>query len=231
MSGERYESRRRGAWVHWVPLAVTVAAATVGVAAWMLSQRDNEEDEVDHVAGLDYDNADYGDNPEYGSSRGPPKPTRPGPDTDSSWGAKMSGALRRTPSPQQIFDTAGKSVAAGVAAASSAVGSALASIREEDRGGFADHETWAQEADAKKKEPKKSGRKRKTVAIVVSAEGAGVEAGDGFVEHAVSEPTPCAVPADLAVHLVAHSGTQRLCQYQALCPDLCAGSEGDGLDE
>ena len=63
----------------------------------------------------------------------------------------MSGALRRTPSPQQFFDSAGKTVAAGMAAAGAAVGSALAAIREEDKGAYADHETWSEEADAKKK--------------------------------------------------------------------------------
>ncbi len=48
--------------------------------------------------------------------------------TGPGWREKMSGALRRTPSPQQLFGSAGKTVAAGVAAAGAAVGSALASI-------------------------------------------------------------------------------------------------------
>ena len=65
----------------------------------------------------------------------------------------MSGALRRTPSPHQLLGNAGKTVAAGVAAAGAAVGSALASIREDDKNAYADHETWSEEADAKKTKP------------------------------------------------------------------------------
>ncbi|KAG7151385.1 hypothetical protein HYQ46_012838 [Verticillium longisporum] len=70
-------SRRRGVWSHWVPLAVTVTVATVGVATWVWSQRkdDNQVSEQDDHVGLDYDNADYGDNPAYGSSTRGPKPS------------------------------------------------------------------------------------------------------------------------------------------------------------
>ena len=103
----------------------------------------------------------------------------------------MSGALRRTPSPQQIFDGASKRVVAGVAAAGAAVGGALASITEEEKGGYEDHTRWSEEADsqngASRKGPElrdtenvtvtgqlrtssKGNKKRKTVAIVVSAE-------------------------------------------------------------
>ncbi|KAK7746939.1 hypothetical protein SLS53_002127 [Cytospora paraplurivora] len=190
--------RRNGAWSHWVPLAVTVTVATVGLAAWLWSQRSNNEDEEDGEDGttqhLDYEHADYGDNAPYGASgdrasaRAPPsfrselredeigygttQPDTIGP----GWGARVSGALRRTPSPQNFLDRAGKTVAAGVAAAGTAVGSALAAIREEDKAAFADHETWSEEADAKKEkspvsQSRESGnKKRKTVAIVVSAD-------------------------------------------------------------
>lgn len=193
--------RRNGLWSHWVPLAVTVTVATVGVAAWIWSQRNNEEEEDAAIAhDLDYEHGDYGDNPPYGVSgsdgvsRGAPpsfkSDLRPGeteygvtqgpglaPDTTGStgWGSRMSGALRRTPSPQHILDRAGKTVAAGVAAAGTAVGSALSAIREEDKTAFADHETWSQVADSKKATPsvsqtRDSGKRRKTVAIVVSAD-------------------------------------------------------------
>ena len=108
----------------------------------------------------------------------------------------MSGALRRTPSPQQIFDGARRNVVAGVSAAGAAVGGALSSIREDDRAGFEDHSRWSEEADsqngkqADRKGPElrdtessttvtarqtaqsgtKPSGKRRTVAIVVSAE-------------------------------------------------------------
>ncbi|KAG6034015.1 hypothetical protein E4U41_006710 [Claviceps citrina] len=191
MSPNDRGSSRRGVWSHWVPLAVTLTVATAGLAVWVWSQR-KEEDEnaIDHEYGLDYENADYGDNPPYGaSSRDSKAPSQPSrhesqrPDDAASyglatahgdvsapgWGARMSGALRRTPSPQQFFDSTGKTVAAGVAAAGAAMGKALASIREEDRG-YGEN-PWSEEADAKKdRTPNPRDRRRKAVAIVVSAD-------------------------------------------------------------
>lgn len=206
--------RRRGVWSHWVPLAVTVTVATVGVAAWIWSQRSNEDEEEEAITQhLDYEHADYGDNPPYGatgdvnSTRAPPSfrselrseevgygITEVADTTGSTtWSARMSGALRRTPSPQNILDRAGKTVAAGVAAAGTAVGSALAAIREEDKAAFADHETWSEEADAKKthlaqgREP--HSKRRKTVAVVVSADTQLDPLDeDGYHEHAVWSP-------------------------------------------
>ncbi|KAI1813059.1 hypothetical protein GGS20DRAFT_554868 [Poronia punctata] len=197
-SYESSRSRRRGVWSHWVPLAVTLTIATVGVAAWAWSQRNNDEEEGDVApADLDYDNADYGENPAYGANRGDPrqshvKPSVAGDDASygigevhpeasgvaAGWGAQMSGALRRTPSPQQFLSNAGKTVAAGVAGVGAVVGSALASIREEDKNAYADHETWSEEAEARKEKtssrssprPHDSGKHRKTVVIVVSAD-------------------------------------------------------------
>lgn len=97
----------------------------------------------------------------------------------------MSGALRRTPSPQQFFDSAGKTVAAGAAAAGAVMGKALASIREEDKH-YGESNPWSEEADAKKdRSVPSSGKRRKTVAIVVSADGRSTEThDDGFQEHA-----------------------------------------------
>jgi hypothetical protein len=122
----------------------------------------------------------------------------------------MSGALRRSPSPQQIFDGASRTVVAGVAAAGAAVGSALSSIREEDKNAYKDHRTWQEEAEARAKagntaaereiemrlggEPgvastrvQQSNGKRKTVAIVVSADASldFDEDESSFHEHAV----------------------------------------------
>ncbi|KAI1115445.1 hypothetical protein F5Y14DRAFT_410601 [Nemania sp. NC0429] len=212
MSHESSRSRRRGVWSHWVPLAVTVTVATVGVAAWVWSQRGRtEEDETDAApADLDYENADYGDNPPYGvdtrdtrQSTAKPAADRGGvndgdgdgdvhPEASglaAGWGAQMSGALRRTPSPQQFFSTAGKTILTGVAS----VGTALASIREDGGGAYADHETWSEEAEVRREKPSPKpstrppnpGQHRKTVAIVVSAD-TGVDDFDEqeFHEHA-----------------------------------------------
>lgn len=220
MSPPYESSRRRGVWSHWVPLAVTLTIATVGVAAWVWSQRkDDEREEAEQVAeyqDLDYENADYGDNPPYGASKDGPDPKSPGfggvqpRSGDTGYGAAQPAAesstsywaaLRRTPSPQQFFDSARRTVAAGVTAAGAAVGSALAAIREEDRTAFADHETWSEEVDAKQERAaapppaKDTSKRRKKVAIVVSADsGLGDIDADGFHEHAVSAPDPQRLP-------------------------------------
>ncbi|KAF5672467.1 hypothetical protein FHETE_3770 [Fusarium heterosporum] len=212
MSPDHGSSRsRRGVWSHWVPLAVTLTVATVGVAAWVWSQRKDTDDEDDY--GLDYGNQGRGgDNNQPHGSRdvgsrgvaGPEKPPRPEDQThgvapaneeagNGGWGSRMTGALRRTPSPQQFFDSTGKTVAAGVAAASAAMGKALASIREEDKSPIDDTNPWQEEVDAKRErapadtssQPVGGNRRRKTVAIVVSAEtGAVPEEEDAYHEHA-----------------------------------------------
>jgi hypothetical protein len=185
---------------------VTVTVATVGVAAWAWSQR-KEDDHPDTeqpaaYQDLDYDNADYGDNPAYGASKGGTDPKAPPPSggtqprSGDAGESSSSGwaALRRSPSPQQFFDSARRTVAAGVTAAGAAVGSALAAIREEDKTAYADHETWSEEADAKQdraagpsQSSKDANKRRKKVAIVISADNHldDIDA-DGFHEHAVS---------------------------------------------
>lgn len=192
-----------------MPLVLTVTVATVGVAAWVWSLRkDDEPEEADPAAGdqdqdLDYENADYGDNPPYGASRDGEKPTAASRSADAAYKAVHSqaestttvwAAMRRTPSPQQFFDSAKRTVAAGVTAAGAAVGSALAAIREEDKVAYADHETWSEEADAKKdkavagpSQSREGNKRRKKVAIVVSADSRlGDVDADGFHAHAVS---------------------------------------------
>lgn len=206
--------RQRGVWSHWVPLVVTVTIASAGLVAWALTQRKEEEhpgydQEHEH---LDYENADYGDNPPYGASNRGPRagpgpdsqsrpgygaPPRQGDDTyetqaeasSSNWGARMSGALRRTPSPQQFFDSTGKTITAGVAAAGAVIGKTLASIREEDKYPD-DSRVWSEEADAKKDRGPVSGdKRRRTVAVVVSADSPLARFGDDDShEHAVCTP-------------------------------------------
>jgi hypothetical protein len=194
---------------HWVPLVVTLTVATIGVAAWAWSQRDHEDEELETPPpGLDYENADYGDNPAYGASDSR-RDTHPGNPSNSraesatygvedvrqeananaGWGSQVSGALRQTSSPQQFLSSAGKTVVAGVGAVGAAMGSALAAIREEDKTAYADHETWSEEAEAQKERPpqaRESNRRRKTVVIVVSADtDMDVLDDDTYHEHAV----------------------------------------------
>ncbi|KAI0179919.1 hypothetical protein GGR52DRAFT_529014 [Hypoxylon sp. FL1284] len=213
-SYESSRSRRRGVWSHWVPLAITLTVATVGVAAWAWSQRTNEseDEESEHEpAGLDYENADYGENPPYGALGGrDPNPSAAGANrsarddvsygvgdihpeatgASAGWGSQVSGALRRTPSPQQFLQNASKTVAASMAGVGAAFGSALASIGEEDKNAYADHETWSEEAEARKEKspashPRDANKRRRTVAIVVSAD-TSIDTfnADEFHEHA-----------------------------------------------
>ncbi|KAL2755303.1 hypothetical protein ACRALDRAFT_1076996 [Sodiomyces alcalophilus JCM 7366] len=204
----RYDSssRRRGVWSHWVPLTVTLTVATVGLAAWAWSQRKGDDESSEQYDDLDYDNNDYGGNiPRDTTSRSAPHDSPSNPvgdatdraalqqqdaDQEGSWGARMSGALRRTPSPQQLLENAGKTVSASVAAAGAVAGRALAAIREEDKTAFADHEAWSDETNTRRDRPSGSpsqepGKRRRTVAIVVSADvNAGDHDEDDFLEHA-----------------------------------------------
>lgn len=205
---------------------MTVTVATAGLVAWIWKERNDEEDSdlppgsegppgfesaPPPPSGYFPPQQNYPNAPPPGF-QGPPRqpPYAPGqqgqpPDMPGSFGplaedasivARMSGALRRTPSPQQIFDGARKNVVAGVAAAGAAVGGALSSITEEDKAGYEDHSRWSEEADSQtggpagRKGPElrdletsssvtarqpahsgaKIGGKCKTVAIVVSAE-------------------------------------------------------------
>ena len=174
----------------------------------------------------------YGRNPDGSIRTGPPSyaDVRPGEvaygtlehQQPQSYISLMSGALggalRRTSSPQQFIDSATRSVAAGVAAAGAAVGSALFPIREEDKNAYTDHKTWSEEADVRrpgassdvtsqsveKRSAKKaesstatataSNGRRRTVAIVVSADSNhhdGLDEEDHFHEHAVRVPPFC----------------------------------------
>jgi len=190
---------RRSGLTHWVPLALTVAAAVVGIAAWIWSER-NDDDDFEGPEGPEGPNGSSGDSTynrppsyaggdlrageaAYGTTRQADEP---------SYMARMSGALRRTPSPQQFFGGASRTIGAGVAAAGAAVGSALSSIREEDKNAYRDHRTWSEEADSRSPEAQsgpvvergpsgslmqsQSGQisqanaRRKTVAVVVSAD-------------------------------------------------------------
>lgn len=181
-------STRRSTLGYWIPLALTVTVATVGIAAWIWSERKDGDDDEPYDR-KDYDRRDDGRPPpgydDTGSGQ-PPYPRGPegrGPPVeDQGMLARMSGAIRRTPSPQQIFDGASRRVVAGVTAAGAVVGGALSSIREEDKQDFEDHSRWSEEAETRTGEASSTSRarrgsqpgakpgKRKTVAIVLSAD-------------------------------------------------------------
>ncbi|KAF2168832.1 hypothetical protein M409DRAFT_52835 [Zasmidium cellare ATCC 36951] len=126
---------------------------------------------------------------------------------DNTFIGRMTGAIKRTPSPQQFFDSASKQVMGGLAAAGSALGSIMEVEsngdhdeyrRRDDRDGFSDHERWSEEADERQRvtaveaesgkrvdaarrerEEKGKNKAKRTVAIVVSAD---FDAGDDAYE-------------------------------------------------
>ncbi|KAF2011105.1 hypothetical protein BU24DRAFT_444226 [Aaosphaeria arxii CBS 175.79] len=193
-SYDRYDRRqpsRRTTFGYWVPLVFTVTVATAGVAAWVWSARQDEDDSSDDA------DLSYGEEQrDYKASQGSRDAASHGiAREDDSLMGRVQGVIRRTPSPQQFFDTVSKKTVAGVAAAGAMAGAALASIREEDRDDLnGDHTRWSEEAalrrnveaqssqsnaavDAQTRSfaasvrsgPQYSG-KRKTVVLVVSAE-------------------------------------------------------------
>merc|ERR1712093_816474 len=190
-----------------VPTLITARRVHL-LAAWVWSERNDDDDEYPRPPGPPGDNDSVYNRPGYRADgsviTGPPSyaDVRPGevaygtapgprPEESQSYMARMSGALRRTPSPQQVFDSASRSVVGGIGAVGDVVGSALGSIREEDRNAFRDHNAWSEEAEARsipaqapidmrssenipgvapsQRMPVNNG-KRKTVAIVVSAD-------------------------------------------------------------
>lgn len=194
-----------------------MSVATIGLAAWVWSERQSDEDDEDDLGR------------EHGERRGDGPPLPPdapgfpgGPGSqfpehardlheddeydDSGMIGRMQGALRRTPSPQQIFDGASKRVAAGVAAAGAVVGGALTSIREEDRDAFNDHSRWSEEAASRgmrpgigdssvmpTRPPPVMEKRQKSVAIVVSSvspHGDSQDPDSHHSEHAVCFPFP-----------------------------------------
>ncbi|KAF1835863.1 hypothetical protein BDW02DRAFT_522345 [Decorospora gaudefroyi] len=193
-------SRNRSALGFYVPLILTVTVATAGLAAWVWSAREDSQDYSSD------DDLSYGEDSSHDKRQGKAPVGRDAPGLsagtadDGTLLGRAHGVIRRTPSPQQLFDTVSKKTAAGWAAAGAAAGAALASIREEDKDeAFGDHSRWSEEAairrsveaqsrdsnaavdtqaksfaaSVRKAEGSGSTRgKRKTVVLVVSAESA-----------------------------------------------------------
>ncbi|KAH0273712.1 hypothetical protein KCU91_g5757, partial [Aureobasidium melanogenum] len=172
---DRYDAARRrqtrpgrSALGYWLPLVVTVTIATAGLAAWIWSERHQDEDDDDNDRHDDSEDDKYDhplDYPEdIPQSRDPPSGDR-----DQSFLARMTG---RTPSPQQFFDSAGQRIR-------SAVGISGSSIVERQQEGpdpaFSDNEHWNEEAETKRsKRPAPSrhqtNKPKRTVALVLNGE-------------------------------------------------------------
>lgn len=213
MSFPQDPRRRRTATGYWIPLALTVGVATLSIAAWIWTERNENDDDYPNDEG----DGQYPPPGDGGSDFPPPSysageyarstatDVMPGDAPyDPSIMARMQGALRRTPSPQQFFDGASRRVVAGVTAAGAFVGGALTSIREENRGDFEDHTRWSEEAQSRGNErsqqptmsgalpgpgaaPSSFGKKKKTVAIIVSSLSP-ADSDDFASEHAVCIP-------------------------------------------
>ncbi|KAI4161232.1 MAG: hypothetical protein LQ342_005023 [Letrouitia transgressa] len=231
-------STRRSTLGYWVPLAVTVTVATIGLAAWVWSERKDHDDD-DHDDSYDPKGGRRAP-PEYrevGPGGVPYHPQGAGGQTqDESFISRMSGAIRRTPSPQQIYDSASKRVVAGMTAAGAAVGGALSAIREEDRRDFEDHSRWSEEAETRattvtapalpdqraleatmsagqsSQTGMKTNKKRKTVVVVVSAD---------IGHHDTSEEvTYMQEHASILSHLPAHIDAASRIFVLIYAPDL-----------
>lgn len=105
-SGASYGASRenRSAFGYWIPLALTVTAATVGLVAWVWSERGDEDSESE---------------PEHYYANAPqPGPGRPG----SNYGARDD--MRTSGPPQSGFggDAAAAAAAAGIGAAAGYAG-------------------------------------------------------------------------------------------------------------
>ncbi|KAF2087064.1 hypothetical protein K490DRAFT_73886 [Saccharata proteae CBS 121410] len=235
-------ARNRSTFGYWVPLALTVTVATIGLAAWVWSERRDGDDDEAHEAraaetaedtDLSYGESETRPPPggsgwgrgyaEAGPQAGPQEPGARQTDMerdDEGLMARMSGAIRRTPSPQQMFDTASRRVVAGMAAAGTAIGGALSSIREEGRGDFGDHERWEEEVERRRgvgvgvgggeggvQGALKKGERKKNVVVVVEGE----EGVDG--EHAeyasILSHLPPINPATTNLFILIHAPSLR----------------------
>ncbi|KAJ5167497.1 uncharacterized protein N7482_006278 [Penicillium canariense] len=172
---------RRTAMGYWIPLALTVGVATLSIAAWIWSERDeDDEDDRPHDG--------------EGGHYPPPPPGTVGSDIP----LLPTGALRRTPSPQQLFDGASRKVMAGVTAAGAYVGGALTSIREENRGDFEDHTRWSEEAQtrASERDGQTAAAPTMSGALPIRAPGAGQHSSDKKRKKTIAIVVSSVSPAD-----------------------------------
>jgi hypothetical protein len=241
-------SRNRSALGFYVPLILTVTVATAGLAAWVWSAR---EDSRDYSSD---DDLSYGEDSAHEKRQGRAPASRDaagfpvgegggegyGYGGDGTFLGRAQGVIRRTPSPQQLFDTVSKKTAAGLAAAGAAAGAALASIREEDKDeAFGDHSRWNEEATIRRNVEAQSrdsnaavdvqarsfaasvrkaegrgesyGGKRKTVVLVVSAESLMDRVDDD--EGSYREENAVRTPSRFCVHVPGTNSLQTILSH------------------
>jgi hypothetical protein len=254
---DRYDRRqnssgRRNTLGYWVPLTLTVVVATAGLAAWVWSAREDHED-----ASSD-DDLSYGEDSSREKAHGKAPAGQRGSLGGMTQGvvredekdilSRAQGIIRRTPSPQQLFDTVSKKTAAGWAAAGAAAGAALASIREEDKDDYGDHNRWSEEATIRRNVEAQSsqsaaavetqsrsfaasvknpptGGKRRTVVLVVSAESLMDHHDDDSSYRSETAVCTCFTSSELMLTSTDHSlapPRHRLQPHQALRPHLLA---------
>lgn len=148
---------RKNTLSYWLPLGLTVSAAAIGVATWIWCERKDDDNDdsppkyqrKDSFSQSSDDHLiiDKLESPEHHQNEN--TTSQPSPLYNQSYMARMSSVLRRTPSPQQIFDGASRSIVDGITAAGAVVGNALGSIMEEDKNAYKDHQTWSEEADSR----------------------------------------------------------------------------------
>lgn len=199
-------SRQHGVFTFWVPVVLTTTLVIGGAAAWIWSQREEEDDDGHLSYGEDHtDNEHYGPRPPGagGAAGGYESEGNTTTYTTATYGAESrygesramgekggeetvvsrltGGMIRRTPSPQQVFDVVSKRTAAGMAAAGAAVTGALSSIREEGNNGneYEDHSRWSEEQILRRQleVEARSSESASAVATNTEAFGAAVRAG------------------------------------------------------
>ncbi|KAH0282891.1 hypothetical protein M436DRAFT_77652 [Aureobasidium namibiae CBS 147.97] len=174
---DRYDTARRrqtrpgrSALGYWLPLVVTVTIATAGLAAWIWSERqhDNDDDDDDNDRQGDTEDDTYDHPLDYPEDIPQTREQAPG----SGGQGFLSRVAGRTPSPQRFFDNAGQRIRSAVGlSGSSAAG------KQEERGdpAFSDNEHWNEEAETKRSQRATSSshaanKPKRTVVVVLNGE-------------------------------------------------------------
>lgn len=185
---DRYDAARRrqtrpgrSALGYWLPLVVTVTIATAGLAAWIWSERQQDDDDDDNDRHDDTEDDKYDHPLEYPEDI--PQSREHVPDArDQGFLARMTA---RTPSPQQFFDSAGQRIRSAVGISGSA-----GRQQEGPDPAFSDNEHWNEEAETKRSQrpaasSHQTNKPKRNVAIILNGQDQDHES-TYRTEHAVS---------------------------------------------